>query len=179
MGTAMSVELDSTRPVRSGEELSTERLEAYLRQHLPAGEGALAVEQFPSGHSNLTYLLRYGDKHEYVLRRPPLGPVAPKSHDMGREYRTLSCLYKGYPLAPRAYVFCEDTAVIGAPFFVMERRTGVVVRRTIPEQFGGGCSTAKPELQTALDKFNSFKPASELHPNWGKARTEDLLKECK
>ena len=57
MGTAMSVELDSTRPVRSGEELSTERLEAYLRQHLPAGEGALAVEQFPSGHSNLTYLL--------------------------------------------------------------------------------------------------------------------------
>jgi hypothetical protein len=48
-----------------------------------------------------------------------------------------------------------------------------------PEQFGGGCATAKPELQTALDKYNSFKPASELHPNWGKSRVEKLLSECK
>lgn len=48
-----------------------------------------------------------------------------------------------------------------------------------PEQFGGGCATAKPELQTALDKYAAFKPASELHPNWGKARVEELLKDCK
>jgi hypothetical protein len=48
-----------------------------------------------------------------------------------------------------------------------------------PAEFGGGCSTAKPELQTALDKFAAFKPASELHPNWGKARVEDLMKDCK
>ncbi len=47
-----------------------------------------------------------------------------------------------------------------------------------PEQFGGGCKTAKPELQTALDKFNTFKPASELHPNWGKQQVENLLKDC-
>jgi hypothetical protein len=47
-----------------------------------------------------------------------------------------------------------------------------------PEQFGGGCKTAKPELQTALEKYNTFKPASELHPNWGKAPVEQLLKEC-
>jgi hypothetical protein len=47
-----------------------------------------------------------------------------------------------------------------------------------PEQFGGGCGTAKPELQTALDKFNLFKPASELHPNWGKQRVEMLIQEC-
>lgn len=48
-----------------------------------------------------------------------------------------------------------------------------------PEQFGGGCKTAKPELQKALDLFGTFKPASELHPNWGKQRVEMLLAECK
>jgi hypothetical protein len=47
-----------------------------------------------------------------------------------------------------------------------------------PDQFGGGCKTAKPELQTALDKFATFKPASELHPNWGKQPVEMLMKEC-
>ncbi|MBL0181274.1 MAG: hypothetical protein IPP96_02850 [Chitinophagaceae bacterium] len=48
-----------------------------------------------------------------------------------------------------------------------------------PEQFGGGCATAKPVLQSSLDKFNNFKPASEIHPNWGKHRVEKLLGECK
>ena len=57
---------------------------------------------------------------------------------MGREFRVLSVLYRGYPLAPRAYVYCEDLSVIGAPFFVMERRRGIVVRNTIPAEFGGG-----------------------------------------
>src|SRR6185503_1652297 len=83
------------------------------------------------------YLLRYGEQ-EYVLRRPPLGPVAATAHDMGREYRVLSVLYRAYSLAPRAYDYCDDPAVIGAPFFVMERRRGEVVRRVIPPQFGGG-----------------------------------------
>ena len=48
-----------------------------------------------------------------------------------------------------------------------------------PEQFGGGCKTAKPELQTSLDKYAAFKPASELHPNWGKGQVEMLIKDCK
>ncbi|MEO6548722.1 MAG: hypothetical protein ABIN94_12005 [Ferruginibacter sp.] len=48
-----------------------------------------------------------------------------------------------------------------------------------PEQFGGGCATAKPELQLALDKYASFKPASELHPSWGKQQVENVLTECK
>ena len=93
--------------------------------------------QFAGGHANLTYLLRYGEQ-EYVLRRPPLGPVAATSHDMGREYRVLSVLYRAYPLAPRALLYCDDASVIGAPFFIMERRRGTVVRRTIPPEFGGG-----------------------------------------
>lgn len=48
-----------------------------------------------------------------------------------------------------------------------------------PEQFGGGCANAKPLLQSSLDKFNNFKPASEIHPNWGKKRVELMLAECK
>jgi aminoglycoside phosphotransferase (APT) family kinase protein len=133
-----TVDPPETIAIREDEDFDHARLAKFLAGQLPGSEQPLEVVQFAGGHANLTYLLRYGGKHEYVLRRPPLGPVAPKSHDMGREYRVLSCLYKGYPPAPRAYVFCEDTSVMGAPFFVMERRSGVVVRRTIPQQFGGG-----------------------------------------
>ena len=89
------------------------------------------------GHANLTYLLSFPDA-EYVLRRPPLGPIAPGAHDMSREYRVLSRLWRAFPPAPRAHVLCDDESVIGAPFFVMERRDGVVVRNGVPERFGGG-----------------------------------------
>jgi len=126
-----------TIAIREGEDFDHARLAAYLRGKLPDSEQSLEVVQFAGGHANLTYLLRYGTT-EYVLRRPPIGPVAPSSHDMGREFRVLSVLYKGYPLAPRAFVFCEDAAIIGAPFFVMQRRRGIVVRRTIPAEWGGG-----------------------------------------
>jgi aminoglycoside phosphotransferase (APT) family kinase protein len=126
-----------TIPIRDDEDFDHEKLADYLRGKLPGAEQPLDVVQFAGGHANLTYLLRYGGR-EYVLRRPPLGPVAPTSHDMGREYRVLSVLHHAYPPAPQAYVFCEDPDIIGAPFFVMERRRGTVVRRTIPPEFGGG-----------------------------------------
>lgn len=128
---------DDVIPVREEEDFDRSRLADYLRGKLPGTDRPLEVWQFGGGHANLTYLLRYGDI-EYVLRRPPLGPVAKSAHDMGREYRVLSVLYRGYPQAPRAFLYCEDPAIIGAPFLVMERRHGVVVRRVIPERFGGG-----------------------------------------
>jgi aminoglycoside phosphotransferase (APT) family kinase protein len=123
--------------VREDERFDENELRSFLRGKLPGTDEPLEVVQFSGGHANLTYLLRYGAQ-EYVLRRPPLGPVAASAHDMGREYRVLSVLYKAYPYAPRAHVYCEDVAIIGAPFFIMERRRGVVVRRVIPPQFGGG-----------------------------------------
>src|SRR6266849_5415765 len=92
--------------IRDGEDFDQARLSGYLQGKLPDSDRALSVAQFAGGHANLTYLLRYGAT-EYVLRRPPLGPVAPSSHDMGREYRVLSVLYKGYRYAPRAFLFCE------------------------------------------------------------------------
>src|SRR5215204_6589776 len=122
-----------TIEVRQGEGFEVEALERYMRgriEDLP--EGDLEVRQFPSGASNLTYLLKISD-WEGVLRRPPLGPVPPKAHDMGRESGILSKLGAVYPLAPRPYFFCEDEAVIGAPFYVMERRTGVVLDDSFPD----------------------------------------------
>ena len=139
----MSVELDGTRPVRPGEELPIAQLEAYLRRHLP-GAGPLAVEQFPSGHSNLTYLLRWGGQ-EYVLRRPPFGNVVKSAHDMGREYRVLARLHAVYPPAPRPHLYCEDESVLGAPFYVMERRHGVVLRKHLPAGLA-----LDPDLMTRL-----------------------------
>ncbi len=120
-----------TMPVRAEEQLDATRLEPYLRAHLPAAEGPLEIAQFGGGHANLTYLLRFGQR-EYVLRRPPLGPVPPGAHDMRREHRVLSTLHAGYPLAPRSYLLCTDHAVIGADFFVMERRHGFAFRASIP-----------------------------------------------
>src|SRR5207302_696778 len=110
--------------------LNLARLEPYLRERL-GGEGPLGVEQFPQGHSNLTYLLRWGGK-EVVLRRPPFGNQVKSAHDMGREYKVLSRLCEVYPPAPRPYFHCEDENVLGAPFYVMERRQGVVLRRMLP-----------------------------------------------
>jgi aminoglycoside phosphotransferase (APT) family kinase protein len=123
--------IDGTAPVRPGEELPLERLEACLRQHFPDASGSLTIEQFPHGHSNLTYLLKLGDR-ELVMRRPPFGNQVKSAHDMGREYRVLSKLSAVYPPAPHPYFFCEDEAVLGAPFYVMERRKGIVLRRTGP-----------------------------------------------
>src|SRR6185369_6104129 len=79
----------------------------------------------------------------YVLRRGPHGDVAAGAHDMGREYRVLWVLYRRFPLAPGAYVCCGDESVIGASFFVMERRHGLVVRRDVPPEFGGGKDPAQ------------------------------------
>lgn len=110
--------------VRPGEELDLAALSAWLKT-------PVEVAQFPNGHSNLVYLIRAGDR-EYVLRRPPLGPVPPKAHDMAREYRVLKAVHPHFPEAPRVLGLCEDPSIIGSPFFLMERRYGVVARNEIP-----------------------------------------------
>jgi aminoglycoside phosphotransferase (APT) family kinase protein len=122
------------RGVRAGEQLDWSRLTPWLRERLPAcGVPGLdvraepTVAQFPGGHSNLTYLVRFADT-DVVVRRPPFGPVAPTAHDMAREFRWLSAMHRVFPLAPRPYLLCEDTSVIGAVFYAMERRHGIVVR---------------------------------------------------
>ena len=121
---------DQAGMVRPGEELDIARLQPFLQQHL-GHSGPLSLEQFPSGHSNLTYLLRLGD-WEVVLRRPPFGSKVKSAHDMGREYRVLSKLHPAYRVAPKVLLYCDDLSILNAPFYLMEPIRGMIVRRDPP-----------------------------------------------
>jgi aminoglycoside phosphotransferase (APT) family kinase protein len=144
--------VDRTQPVREDEQLDLNLLEPYLRDHFPQIQGPLSVEQFPHGHSNLTYLLRLGER-EMVLRRPPFGNQVKTAHDMGREYRVLSRLAKVYPPAPTPYLYCEDESILGAPFYVMERRRGVVLRRTLPRGLQLGPEMVRRLSEALIDNL--------------------------
>ena len=123
---------EDTIAVRTGEAFDLPRVEQYLRSHIAGlGKGSLQVSQFPSGASNLTYLVQIGD-WEGVLRRPPFGPVPPKAHDMEREAGLLQKVSPAFPLAPMPYVFCNDLSILGVPFYVMERRKGMVLNHAFP-----------------------------------------------
>src|SRR3954452_6962816 len=121
---------------RPDERLDTSRLEPYLRERLEGADGPLSVRQFFGGKANLTYLIRFGNR-EFVLRRPPLGPIPPGAHDMRREHRVLSVLHRRFPPAPQSLLLCEDESVIGAVFIVEERRHGFVIPAVIPAEFAG------------------------------------------
>lgn len=129
------MQIDQAQAVRTGEELPLDALSAYLRAQLPGFESNLTVAQFPRGYSNLTYLLRCGSQ-EMVLRRPPFGTQVATAHDMGREYRVLAGLARVYTKTPRPLLYCADASVIGAPFYVMQRLTGVVLRAGQPAASG-------------------------------------------
>ena len=155
--------------MRKGEDFDLAATERYLREHIEnLPEGELEVRQFPSGASNLTYLVKIGN-WEGVLRRPPLGPVPPKAHDMGRESRLLIKLHDAFPLAPKPYCFCEDESVIGAPFYVMERRKGVIVDDSFPEDV-----EPTEELRRGMSRM-VVDTLVELHTvDWQKAGLGDL-----
>jgi len=132
----MSLEAAELIDERPDERLDTTCLAPYLRERLLGAEGPLEARQFAGGKANLTYLLRFGER-EFVLRRPPLGPIPPGAHDMRREHRVLSVLHRRYPLAPQSLLLCEDESIIGAVFIVEERRRGFVIRDDIPSEFAG------------------------------------------
>jgi aminoglycoside phosphotransferase (APT) family kinase protein len=166
----MTFAIDQARPVREGEQLDIARLSDYLATHLPGASPSLSVEQFLHGHSNLTYLIKVGPD-EWVLRRPPFGNRVKTAHDMGREYRILSRLWHVYPPAPRPVLFCDDEAILGAPFYLMERRSGVILRgspspdRPIPAEL------VRSLCETLVDRM------AELHAlDYRAAGLEDLGK---
>ncbi|MBW1989021.1 MAG: phosphotransferase family protein [Deltaproteobacteria bacterium] len=133
--------IDSAKTPREGEELDKARVEEFLKDAIPELSGELSVLQFPSGHSNLTYLLKVGDT-DLVLRRPPFGRKAKSAHDMGREYRILSALHPHFP-CPKPLAYTEDESILGAPFYVMEKIEGIILRKDLPE----GLSLSPPEAR--------------------------------
>ena len=126
----MATLCDQAGTVRAGEELDLSGLQPFLLEHF-GQSGPIIVEQFPSGHSNLTYLVRVGDR-EVVLRRPPFGSKVRSAHDMAREYRVLSKLHTAYPVAPKALLYCDDLSILNAPFYLMEPIRGMILRRDPP-----------------------------------------------
>lgn len=146
------IPLDSPAPVRPGEELNLAALEPYLKARIPGLGSPLGVEQFPRGYSNLTYLLRAGDR-ELVLRRPPFGAKIKTAHDMRREYTILSGLVKVYSRVPRPLLYCDDESVLGAPFYIMERVRGVVLRDRLPGGLAPDASTLRRVSEACIDNL--------------------------
>lgn len=123
---------DNSTKIRKGEELNFGNLEKFIKQEIPELEGRFSVEQFPSGFSNLTYLVKVGER-QFVLRRPPFGAKIKSAHDMGREFKILKALSSSYAKVPKPYLYSEDEAIIGAPFYIMERVEGVILRAKMPD----------------------------------------------
>ncbi len=148
--------------VRPGQELDWAAIDRFVRANVCGLGGELAVLQFPNGAANLTYLLRYANQ-ELVLRRPPFGAIAPGAHDKRREHKVLSRLWRHTRLAPRALAFCDDKSVCGAEFFVMERRTGEVVRTAIPESMQRHANVGRRigfAVVDAMAELHSLDPAA-------------------
>lgn len=128
--------MKDTAPIRAEERFDESAAAEYLQRELPElfGDGPLEFDQFPGGAANLTYRV-LGGSQELVLRRAPLGEVARGGHDMEREHRVLSRLWRLFPEAPRAFHYCTDPSILGKPFFVMERRRGHVIRGEWPATY--------------------------------------------
>ncbi|BCJ85476.1 phosphotransferase family protein [Effusibacillus dendaii] len=111
-------------------------IEHFLRLHIENLDvkSPLQVETFSIGYSNLTFLLRIGD-WEAVLRRPPFGVLPPKGHDMRREYQILQKMQPVFPYAPKPFLLCEDPSVTDRPFYVMERKRGLVLDDELPDAY--------------------------------------------
>jgi aminoglycoside phosphotransferase (APT) family kinase protein len=150
--------IDGTRPVRKGEELDAEALGAFLAARVPGLAGPLEITQFPGGHSNLTYLLKAGDR-ELVLRRPPRGAREIKAgHDMLREHRILAGLSGVWPKSPRPLARADEAeSPLGVPFFVMERVRGLILRGAAPE----GVDLAPARMRALSEGF--VDTLAELH----------------
>jgi aminoglycoside phosphotransferase (APT) family kinase protein len=144
--------IDEAGQVRAGEEVDLARVTDYLRAQGMVLDGTPEVRQFPGGASNLTYLLRYGNE-ELILRRPPFGHIAKSAHDVVREARIMQLLRPVYPCVPAIHAICEDTSVIGAPFYVMARLVGIIPRQDFPPSLKLDPTQTRQLCLNVLDKL--------------------------
>ena len=145
-------DLDQATEIRPGEELNLATLEPYLRMRFPDEAGALQVRQFPCGHSNLTYLLNFGNR-ELVLRRPPFGSKVKTAHDMSREFRVLSKLHAVYEPSPEVFFYCGDDSVLGAPFYLMQPIRGIILRKHLPSDLDLSPEKARQLSKSLIDNL--------------------------
>ena len=129
--TARDPLLDYAGDVRTGEQLDLGRLDRWLKSRLDGLHGEPALGQFAGGASNWTYHVAYPGR-DLVLRRAPAGTKAAGAHDMGREYRIQKALRPVYRYVPAMLAYCDDAAIVGSEFYVMEKLDGIVLRRNLP-----------------------------------------------
>lgn len=159
---------DKAVEVRQGESLDTDMIGSYLRDRIAGLHGEMKVSQFPSGFSNLTYLISIGDR-EMVLRRPPFGKKAKTAHDMGREYRMLKALRPYFRYCPEVLHFCDDHGIMGCDFYVMERIQGIILRKKFPV----GLELTPDENRKLCERL--VEVHAELHNlDWKAAGLEDF-----
>ena len=136
--------LDQPVAMRGEDTLDAGAVADFARQHLPGVTGIPEIRQFRGGASNLTYQLSFGDT-EYILRCAPSGTKAKSAHDMEREFQVMRQLKPFYPAVPQVIVYCDDISVIGRPFYIMEKKRGIILRANLPEGL-----TMSPEAVRAL-----------------------------
>lgn len=142
--------IDTPGAVRDENQFDAERLRPFLDAHVPGlPKAPLQLRQFAGGASNLTYQLDAGER-AMILRRPPAGTKPKSGHDMHREYRVLKALHPHFP-CPRPLAYCEDEALIGAPFYLMEKVPGIILRRDIPKGLSYDPSRARQLCTNLLD----------------------------
>jgi aminoglycoside phosphotransferase (APT) family kinase protein len=147
--------LDEPRSVREEDAFDVEAVDRWLRAQdgFEAPAGLPEVRQFSGGASNLTYLLRYTDRPDLILRRPPAGTKAASAHDMVREFGIQRALAPVYPYVPKMVGLCTDGSVIGSDFYVMERIGGTILRSRIPRELGLDAAATRRLCLSAIDRL--------------------------
>lgn len=144
--------IDQAVAIRDGEELDAAAVDRFMKSVLPDLEGTLQIRQYPGGASNLTYQLDYNNR-SFVLRRPPFGHIAKSAHDMLREARVMQALKPVYPYVPHIIAICDDHAVLGCDFYVMERLKGIILRQDFPSGFNLNEADTRKLCLNVIDKL--------------------------
>lgn len=142
-------------------DLDVAALERYLLAHLPGFTAPLTAERFAGGQSNPTYRLTGGDGARFVLRKKPSGPLLPSAHAVEREHRVIAALRgSGVPVAP-ALLLCEETAVVGTPFYVMGHVDGRVFwDPTLPDLAPAERSALYDDINRVVATLHRVDPAA-------------------
>ncbi|MCP4673179.1 MAG: phosphotransferase family protein [Desulfobacula sp.] len=147
--------IDKAGTIRTGEEIDPAAVKKFLQESVTDITGNIVITQFPSGFSNLTYMVEMGGR-QMVLRRPPIGADVKAGHDMGREYRVLKALYPVFPYCPEPLAYTEDISIIGSPFFIMEKLSGIILRKDIPRELSFSQGRAKQLCMNLMDQLGNI-----------------------
>lgn len=140
--------------------VNAQRLSEWLDAQSPSDD-AVTVERLSAGHSNLTFIVNRGED-EWILRRPPRGPLLPTAHDVLREFKVMSLLKAAdRPVrVPDVDFACEDDSVIGAPFYLMRRVPGFVIRDSFPDWLADDAVAPPARHELVLDAVAAL---AEIH----------------